>query len=55
MPKNFAFKAGDVVIKEGEEGDNFVEYPVGAGDAGEETVEDADYEVIDEDEPAPKA
>ncbi|MGB1376875.1 MAG: molecular chaperone DnaK, partial [Miltoncostaeaceae bacterium] len=27
----------------------------GAGDAGEETVEDADYEVIDEDEPAPKA
>ena len=27
----------------------------GAGDAGEETVEDADYEVIDEDEPASKA
>jgi len=27
----------------------------GAGDAGEETVEDADYEVIDEDEPAQKA
>jgi molecular chaperone DnaK len=27
----------------------------GAGEAGEETVEDADYEVIDEDEPAQKA
>jgi molecular chaperone DnaK len=27
----------------------------GAGDGGEETVEDADYEVIDEDEPANKA
>ena len=27
----------------------------GAGDTGEETVEDADYEVIDEDEPASKA
>ena len=27
----------------------------GASDAGEETVEDADYEVIDEDEPASKA
>ena len=27
----------------------------GAGDTGEETVEDADYEVIDEDEPAQKA
>ena len=27
----------------------------GAGDQAEETVEDADYEVIDEDEPAAKA
>jgi hypothetical protein len=27
----------------------------GAGDQAEETVEDADYEVIDEDEPATKA